>query len=382
MKLLALMKKEFFRFFRDPRLIVTMILPGILIYIVYSIIGSAITDRQERYDFTVYVSGESAAVSLIEASVLANEGWTVELIGLPSEGIETPDDARAAVADGQATALIVFPERFDEIALGGAAAEIAAVEIAYDSSETASTVFASIAGGVLDAYGRTFQVATNDLSPEGNPVMQMMARMLPFLIVVFVFSSCMSVTLESVAGEKERGTLATVLVTSAKRTDVALGKVLPLVCISLIGAVSSFLGVALSLPAMMGLSLGDFIVGFGFESYLLLFLLIFSVVPLIVGAIAAVSTYARSVKEASGYTSVIMILAMVLSVVTAFTDGIGAWVVAVPILNAVTAMQGILTATLSVWQCITAFALNLVYTALLILLIARMLSSERIMFGK
>ena len=49
MKLLALMRKEFARFFRDPRLIVTMIFPGILIYAIYSILGSAIWQEEEKY---------------------------------------------------------------------------------------------------------------------------------------------------------------------------------------------------------------------------------------------------------------------------------------------------------------------------------------------
>ena len=105
------------------------------------------------------------------------------------------------------------------------------------------------------------------------------------------------------------------------------------------------------------------------------------VVPLIVAAIATVSTLSRSVKEASGYTSVIMILVMVLSVVASFVPGIGNWVVAVPVLNAVAAMQGVLTGAAQVWMCLTAVALNLVYTALLAFLISRLLSSERVMFG-
>ena len=211
--------------------------------------------------------------------------------------------------------------------------------------------------------------------------MQMMSGLLPFLIVVFIFSSCMSVTLESVAGEKERGTLATILVTSARRTDIALGKILPLACVSLIGAASSFLGVALSLPTLMGVSLDVAIAGVGALEFFFIFLLIVSVVPLIVAAIAAVSTLSRSVKEASSYTGVLMIVVMVLSIVASFVSGIGDWVVAIPVLNAVVAMQGALMGAASVWMCLTAVALNLVYTALLVVLIARFLSSERIMFG-
>ena len=222
----------------------------------------------------------------------------------------------------------------------------------------------------------------NDFAESADFARIMMAGLLPFLIVIFIFSACMSVTLESVAGEKERGTLATILVTSARRTDIALGKVLPLSCVSLIGAASSFLGVILSLPTLMGISVGSAVSGVGALGYLMLLLLIVSVVPLIVSAIAVVSTLSHTVKEASGYTSVLMLLMMVLSIVAAFVSGIGDWVVAIPMLNAVVCMQGVLTGAMSIWKCLVSFGLNFVYTALLVFVIARLLSSERVMFGK
>ena len=377
MKLLALMKKEFTRFFRDPRLIISMLLPGILIYIIYSVMGAAIFSEEEDYSFKVYVSGDSAVVSTIEAAVTEND-WTAEF--LPAEDEET---AREAVRSGEATALLVFSPAFDEmIDLGPLASTLPRAEIVYNSEDPASAAFATLANAILDAYARTFSITMSDFAAEENFAAQMMAGILPFLIVVFVFSSCMSVTLESVAGEKERGTLATILVTSAKRWDIALGKVLPLACVSLIGAASSFLGVALSMPKLMGVSLGAAVSGVGAAGYVMIFLLIFSFVPLIVAAIAAVSTLSRSVKEASAYTGVIMIFVMVLSIVTAFVDGIGGWVSFVPILNAVSAMQGVLAGHMVVWQCLVSVAANLAYAALLVCLIGWMLSNERIMFGK
>ena len=71
MKLLALMKKEFLRFFGDPKLLITMILPGVLIYLIYTIMGSAIFGGSEtaQYDFKGYVSGESQAVQSPAATV-------------------------------------------------------------------------------------------------------------------------------------------------------------------------------------------------------------------------------------------------------------------------------------------------------------------------
>lgn len=383
MKLLALIKKEFSRFFGDPKLLVTMILPGLLIYLIYTVMGSAIFGGEEQtdYAFKVYVSGESQAVTYIDAAV-QESGYEAEYIYLPAEGVDE-ETARSEVQEGKASALLTFSEGFDgAIADTGASEGVPSAQLYYNSEDAASSAFASLAGAVLDAYGRSF-VFTMQNSVEAADIAQtMMAGLLPMLIVVFVFSACMSVTLESVAGEKERGTLSTILVTSARRTDIALGKVLPLSCVSLIGAASSFLGVALSLPTLMGISVDAAVAGVSALGYVLLFLLIVSVVPLIVGAIATVSTLSRTVKEASGYTSVLMILMMVLSIVTAFVSGIGGWVTAVPVLNAVVAMQGILTGAPVVWQCLVSVLANLAYTAILILVIARLLSSERVMFGK
>ena len=383
MKLLALIKKEFSRFFGDPKLLVTMILPGLLIYLIYTVMGSAIFGGEEQtdYAFKVYVSGESQAVTYIDAA-MQESGYEAEYIYLPAEGVDE-ETARSEVQEGKAAALLAFSEGFDgAIADTGASEGVPSALLYYNSEDAASSAFASLAGAILDAYGRSF-VFTMQNSVEAADIAQtMMAGLLPMLIVVFVFSACMSVTLESVAGEKERGTLSTILVTSARRTDIALGKVLPLSCVSLIGAASSFLGVALSLPTLMGSSVDAAVAGVSALGYVLLFLLIVSVVPLIVGAIATVSTLSRTVKEASGYTSVLMILMMVLSIVTAFVSGIGGWVTAVPVLNAVVAMQGILTGAPVVWQCLVSVFANLAYTAILILVIARLLSSERVMFGK
>lgn len=387
MKLLALIKKEFSRFFSDPKLIVTMIIPGVLIFIIYSLMGSFINDEESAYDFKVYRTGNSTAVTTLTAMVGA-QGYTVTF-----EETTDADAAKKAVEDGEYTAYIAFSENFDEAVKNYdvAAGKLApTVEIYYRSGDSDSFAFYSLAVATLDIYesaiANKFDVnrgdTVYDFSDTGEIVQNVMAGMMPFIIVIFIFSACMSITLESVAGEKERGTLSTILVTSVPRVHVALGKVIPLSCIALIGAVSSFLGMVLSLPKMIGVSVGSFIGSFGFLSYFLLLLLILSLVPLIVSLVSVISTASRTVKESSGYTSVIMILTMVISLVASFVSGIGGWSVVVPILNAVVAMQNVIAGSFAVWQCLVSVLMNLVYTAIIVFIMAKMLSSERIMFGK
>ncbi|MFQ7035420.1 MAG: ABC transporter permease subunit [Candidatus Borkfalkia sp.] len=52
----------------------------------------------------------------------------------------------------------------------------------------------------------------------------------------------MGIAPESIAGEKERGTIATLLVTPIKRSELVVGKVLSLSALSSLSAISSFIG--------------------------------------------------------------------------------------------------------------------------------------------
>ncbi|PWM50694.1 MAG: hypothetical protein DBX60_08655, partial [Bacillota bacterium] len=294
---------------------------------------------------------------------------------------------------GSVTALVAFSDDFDNAVsnydpMSGEKAPM--VEIFYRSADDASAAFYTAATSLLSVYEGTISNAFDvnlgdeqyDFSSTSEVVMTILGGLLPFLVVTLIFSSCTSITLESVAGEKERGTLATILVTSVRRTDIALGKVLPLSFIAALGALSSFLGIALSMPKLMGLELGGMLVEYAFGDYILLLALIVSIVPLIVSAMTAISTYAKSVKEASSYTGVIMIVVMVLSLVSSFVTGIGDWVAAIPVLGTVVAVQRVLEGGAALLVGLIAIGINLVFTALLILLTARMLGSERIMFGK
>ena len=385
MKLKALIQKEFRRFFGDPKLIVTLILPGVLIYLIYSLMGGLIWDRPQTHDYNVLVSGESAAVETLMQSSFGEE--------LTLTHTDDKDAALEEVRSGNVTALISFSENFDEeVAKYDPVSGLPApqVEIFYRSADDTSSAFYTAATALLSAYegsiSNAFDVnfgdAQYDFSSTSEVIMTILGGLLPFLVVTLIFSSCMSITLESVAGEKERGTLATILVTSVRRSDIALGKVIPLSCIAAIGALSSFLGIALSMPQLMGLDLGGIFVEYAFGDYLLLLGLIVSIVPLIVSVMTAISTYAKSVKEASSFSGVIMIVVMVLSLVSTFVASLGDWVCAIPVLGTVVAIQRVLDGTAALLVGLISIAVNLLVTALLIFVTAKMLSSERIMFGK
>ena len=67
-----------------------------------------------------------------------------------------------------------------------------------------------------------------DMATEEDLSAQVFSMMVPMLLMIFLFSGCMAVAPESIAGEKERGTIATLLVTPVKRSHLAVGKIISL----------------------------------------------------------------------------------------------------------------------------------------------------------
>jgi sodium transport system permease protein len=194
----------------------------------------------------------------------------------------------------------------------------------------------------------------------------------------------MSIGPESIAGEKERNTISTLLITPIKRSELAIGKIMSLSVLSLISAVSSFIGIILSLPKLLNIDSGSLSV-FGLDQYLLILVVLFSTIFVIVGIVSIISAYARTLKEASTYIAPIYILTVIVSVSTMFSTGSTTelWMYLIPIYNAVQSLIGIMTFTdgIGLFVLITAIS-NTVYLFIFIYVLNRMFQSEQIMFKK
>ena len=147
---ITVMKKELARFFGDRRLVITtLLLPGIMIYVVYSFLGSAMMKSilpEEAYVAKAYVVDmpESLREELRELKV----DWQ------PADR-EQLTQMRQEIQDKQADGLVVFPVDFDQavenyqVQSGKPAPN---VEIYYNSAETESTHFYNEVSDILETY--------------------------------------------------------------------------------------------------------------------------------------------------------------------------------------------------------------------------------------
>lgn len=176
----------------------------------------------------------------------------------------------------------------------------------------------------------------------------MIVGMLPYFIVIWAFFGGFSVAGDLVAGEKERGTLETLLITPALRGQIALGKFLALSLVSLLSALTSLVGVlvvgTLRLPMTAELFPKGQIVPL--PSIVVIFAILIPLVALFASVLLAVSSRSRNMREAqTKLTSVSMIVTMpaIFSQFIGFTDmGKAAWVQFTPILNSSVAIRSAL----------------------------------------
>ncbi len=386
-------KKELTRFFFDKRMVLsTLLLPGLLIYILYSFMGSGMGSMfgtDDDYVPTVYAENVPESMKDFFATDALNM----------YDGTLDKDTALSHVKSGELDAAVFFGADFDEalsLRQTDKTAPMPEVFLYYNTSESNSqpaylllTAFfenyeAIINPPVISVNGDAEQVY--DLATEEDISADIFSLMMPLLLMMMIFSGCMAVAPESIAGEKERGTIATLLATPLDRRQLALGKIVSLSMIALLSGMSSFIGIMLSLPKLMGGSMGEDVLTlslYGVGDYAALLTVILSSVLLIVAAVSLVSGFAKSVKEATTYVSPLMIVVAVLGVFSMFGDDarpLASYVA--PLYNSVCCIRDVFSGVSNTLGILMTTLSNVGYTAVLIFLLTRMFESERVMFRK
>lgn len=388
--MLTIVRKEFARFFKDKKMVFTTVLmPGLMIYCLYTFMGQGMMkefEADDDYVATAYVTNmpEELAPMLQELSVEWND--------VPETRKE---EVKEQIRDKEADVLLVFPKDFMTAveAYDVATGEVAPnVEIYYNSTATESANLRSILVELLDGYEASManKLDVNagdikyDVATDEDVTAQIFAMLLPMLLMTFLFSGCMAIAPESIAGEKERGTIATLLVTPMKRSALALGKIISLSCIALLSGLSSFLGTMLSLPNLYGSEDAMSAAVYTISDYMLLFVVIMSTVLVLVSMIAVISAFASSVKEASTAVTPLMIVVMVISILP-MLGGTGEKTLSmfcIPVYNSVLCIQGIFAFTCEPIAVALTAAVNILCTGLLTAVLTQMFNNEKIIFSK
>lgn len=383
-KILIIVKKELLRILTDKRLcFTTIIMPGLMIFIMYALVGNVMSNTYSTLQNSEYTVVINNVPNDIKELLLKNK------ISFKEKN-KPQNYYMNKIRDKNLDLYIDFDKNFEDNILNGTekGVQVPSVSIYYNSqsnsSNTGYMLLSSILNEYKDCIRNVFYVNSGndlyDLATTKDSTGQFVSMILPMLLITMLFSICASVAPDSIAGEKERGTMATLLVTPIKRKQLAIGKILGLSIIVVLGGISSFIGAMLSLPF---LSIGQDEIDtsvYSINDYLELFIIVISTVLIMISLTAIVSVLARSIKEASSSMAPLTILVALVGISGMYNQNGSNRLIhyIIPLYNSAQCMNEIFLFNGNINHVIITVISNLLYTIILVYILSKLFKNEKI----
>jgi len=391
----GIFKKEIDKVFKFPRTIFsTLLLPGFIIFIVYFAIGQAVGSslkKVQEHESIIYLI--EAPQSFYDAAEVARNIPEFGKFTFQEKNLNDLDALKDEIKEGKADAVVVFDADFDNKISGNQKPQ---VRIYYDESFNNSSVALNRIQTILeiqkDDYLRDMEIDPNIFAYVGESVYEedrsggtFLAMILPILILSFIFSSAMGIGTDAIAGEKERGTLAKLLLLPIARNDIIIGKILSTTVLTILSALSSFLGIIASLPflkTLFAMDGGTMEISYSAGDVLLLLGILVLLAALASTLLLLASTIARTVKEASAFATPLFIAVMVLPMMTMFSDksSVSRGVYLIPIYNFIIVLKDLLSFNLDIVNYLLTAGSSLVVITALVLVLVKLFKSEKILY--
>ncbi len=424
--LLVIVKKELKRVFTDKRLVFSsFVLPALSIFLLYSLMGNMIGNMSNEIDehiaLVTIVNSPESFKDYIELYIdqidrlKKEQGADFNDFQLEARYIDMTENEITNIKNsetgdlvklGKTDVVIIFDQSFDKSVEGYETIQHPNVNTFYNpgeeySSSAISRIEYQLLTGyqnfllekrfdglsTLSAFTVNIENQNNIIAKEGQAAGLGMSFMMPMLLNIMLFAGAMGIGIDVIAGEKERGTMATLLLTPVDRKTIAFGKVLSLGIVAVISATCTFGAIIASLPNASEMLAGGTEVsidsfGFAIGDYLMLLTVIIMQVGIFVGLICLISVIAKSVKEAGTYISPIYMVVMISAFGTIFTtQDVQMYKFMIPIMGNVFAIKEILTFDLSLVEFGVTVGMSAVIIGVLLKLITMAFNNERTMFN-
>ena len=269
----VILSKELKRVFGDKKMVFSLfILPIILIAGIYGVMFFLIV--KEKSSINEHVSEVYVQNMPDNFSELMAGHTDCKINTIPAgESVESYKDG---LLDGTYDLVVVFPENFYEnFKNADAGSALPDIKTFYNPSENNSgeartrftgtyleeykQILLKERFGSLD-YAMVFSVDADNpdmiVQDKDKATGKILGSIIPYLITILIFAGAMGLGVDTIAGEKERGTIANLLISPIKRVDIIMGKIVSLAIVSVLSAavyVISFIGSAVVLSGMGGM---------------------------------------------------------------------------------------------------------------------------------
>lgn len=400
-RILTIYGKELRDMLRDRRTLISMIvIPTLLMPLIVGavVFVSVKVIRQARAETPVVMVLGGADSPVVRAALTAHGRIRV---------VPATDDWRVRIASKTVRAAVEIPAGFDAALERGAPA---AVKIFHYEGELRSgfavsevqrfcndyrerVVAARLAGRGLPAtFVKPFGVQVENVAPPEKVGGNVIGGIIPYMFLLLCFTGAMYPAMDLTAGEKERGTMETILCSPVSRLELVLGKFFMVLTASLGTVLCSLVSMLLTvsvggplLVAMAGASRGAgpaaALPSLDPLGLLAVLVLVLPMAVFFSALLLAISLVAKSFKEAQSYLSP-MVIVIVLPAVAGVLPGVelNAQLALVPILNVSLASKELVSGVWHWPHLALIFGSTCVYASLALGLAVRMFKREDVIF--
>lgn len=399
----VIFSKELKRVFGDKKMVFSLfILPIILIAGIYGMMFFLV-DKQKS-SINEHVSEVFVQNMPDNFSELMSKHTECNINVIPAG--ESADTYKDKLLDGTYDLVVVFPENFYEnFKNADATSALPDIKTFYNPSEDnsgeARTRFTETyleeykqlllneRFGSLN-YAMVFSVDADNpdmiVQDDGKATGKILGTIIPYLITILIFGGAMGLGVDTIAGEKERGTIANLLISPIKRVDIIMGKIAALAIVSVLSAgvyVISFIGsaVVLSKKSGMGEMFNRLSLNFTSLQIVQFVVLLLGLVLLYVGIIGFVSLMAKNIKEAQSFIMPVYILVMFAGMITMYSGDVTSGSYMIPVYNTSAAFKGIFERTITMNQYLTSTIVTYAFAGVMVCLMVKAMNSEKIMLN-
>lgn len=394
---ITILKKELKRIFTDTRILLSIFLPGVLMFFTYSVMGSFMKDAISGSDIknTTYQIAYSDNNTAIDTKPYVLLAFDVYLSASETEKTNRAEytvlqatkleENKAKVKGGTYDVYIHFSDAFDEkVANSSYTQPKSHIDLYYNGSKESAAHVYHLLTSMVDASYKNYlinidgssQPITPNVSDKNAETAKAMAVFMPMMAIMVCFSAVLTLTPDTVAGEKERGTMAAMLLAPIKRSSIVVGKMLSTLLVAILGGVSSFVGMLFGL-SRMGM---DLFTTTDFGGIIVLALLIITVTIMFVSVGLLISTLTKSPREATSYMSPIMILAIVASLLSGTLAPYGIVMAFVPIVNvSICFYQLVAYSSVDLIFMLISVGFNVIISAIVLFIVSLLFKKESLM---
>ena len=234
---------------------------------------------------------------------------------------------------------------------------------------------------------KPFDIEQKNVAPPEKVGGSMFGGLIGYMVILLCMTGAMYPAIDLTAGEKERGTMETILCSPVERTHLVLGKFLMVLTASLASAVLSvismgvsFLGVS-KLGSLESGGRSPFQMSINPKAVLAVFGMVLPMAVLFAAALMTIALFAKSYKEAQSYLTPMTFL-VVIPAVASLLPGVelNAKLALVPVLNTSLVSKEILTGTYH-WNYIALiFLSSCAYAAAAMFIAVKMFQREDVLF--